>query len=265
MTRRITPPHFRRYRENDCCKLTAPITSILRLHRRLLVTMSTFGGAGLGQKIQKPNPYVIHASFLFCHCTPSSPWKLATLATLATPHPQGSLEIFANHCLGCRPERGSFPLDHDGTPYSSPNPSLACHSPGASTRTLQNLTLHRRRMQGHHDVLSQMHQIAQRLQRSRVSRPLQIIPFLSHGSVRTDVPFVICCQPWSTQCPIGIGNQAAPSSKGAADLVEPTCQSVLSLEARFSGQSRQEAKGAESHSHSLAACHIQDICAVESA
>jgi hypothetical protein len=34
-----------------------------------LSLMASFGGAGLGQKIQKPNPYVLHAF----HCTPHDP------------------------------------------------------------------------------------------------------------------------------------------------------------------------------------------------
>jgi hypothetical protein len=57
--------------------------------------------------------------------------------------------------------------------------------PTVTTTCLQFLTLHRRRMQGYHVILLEVYQITSRLQRPRVSQPVQVIPFLPHGPVRT--------------------------------------------------------------------------------
>ena len=67
----------------------------------ILDVMASFGGAGLGQKVIKPNPYV--AAF-----------SIALRQTYLFLGSSLSSSTSANSVL-YRPERGSFPLDHDGT------------------------------------------------------------------------------------------------------------------------------------------------------
>lgn len=90
---------------------------------------------------------------------------------------------------GRSPERGSFPLDHDGTARSFttlPQLPPASHLSPVS----QQLTLHSRRVQGHHAILPQVHQITPWNQRLRMSQPVKVIPVLSDGSVRTGPVFL---------------------------------------------------------------------------
>ncbi|EAT77599.1 hypothetical protein SNOG_15056 [Parastagonospora nodorum SN15] len=128
--------------------------------------MSTFGGAGLGQKIQKPNP----------------------------------------------PERGSFPLDHDGTPTSTRrDPSLylmAHHNRAEHYKSLTCIKSHR----GSNDP--ECRNLSKSYLSCRMDRYV-------HTSL-----FVICLQPHPTHVPIGPGYDVFSSSKGAEDLVIPTCQNL---------------------------------------
>jgi hypothetical protein len=96
-----------------------------------------------------------------------------------------------------------------------------------ATACLPALTLHRRRMQGHHVILLEVYQIPPRLQRSRVSQPIQVIPFLPHGPVRT-LTMLPAYAPslyptYYTDCRKWVMYLAA--SKGVENLVSPaTCQ-----------------------------------------
>jgi hypothetical protein len=88
----------------------------------------------------------------------------------------------------------------------------------------QNLTLHRRRMQGYHALVLEVHQITPRLQRPRMSQPLQVLPFLSDGSVRTyalsSYALHLCPHPVSLAPPIETACQAREQR-----AVTPACQS----------------------------------------
>jgi hypothetical protein len=96
-----------------------------------------------------------------------------------------------------------------------------------ATACLPALTLHRRRMQGHHVILLEVYQIPPRLQRSRVSQPIQVIPFLPHGPVRTLTMFPAYAPSlyptYYTDCRKWVIYLVA--SKGVEGLVSPTtCQ-----------------------------------------
>lgn len=91
--------------------------------------MASFGGAGLGQKVIKPNPYVAAFSIALRQTYLFLGFSLPP-STSANP-------VFH------RPERGSFPLDHDGTAHSpaplpvSPASLPAAHQISATDATFQ--------------------------------------------------------------------------------------------------------------------------------
>lgn len=64
--------------------------------------MSTFGGPGGGQKVGRPTPYVAPDPCLH----PSGTGSISNIVVLI-------VRLLISDCLN-RPERGSFPLDHDG-------------------------------------------------------------------------------------------------------------------------------------------------------
>lgn len=149
-------------------------------------------------------------------------------------------EEVANGAIG-RPERGSFPLDHDGPyPISHAPASDAPSALSASHRTARRgapwlLTEHSRRVQAHHLALSELHPVPPWDQRSGVSRTVETIPDLPHGPVRTEDPFLSKRpnSPATHAAPHLSLSQAAshgPSEREAretVDLVIPICQSDL--------------------------------------
>lgn len=110
-----------------------------------------------------PNSASRHEYFWWCRSWPedseAQPVCHARLfpCLRAKSCPRALLTSFANHCLDYRPERGSFPLDHDGTPCCRQTSDFCLPRLDATIPALQKLTLHCRGMQGYHDVLSKMH------------------------------------------------------------------------------------------------------------
>jgi putative component of membrane protein insertase Oxa1/YidC/SpoIIIJ protein YidD len=81
------------------------------------------------------------------------------------------------------------------------------------------LTLHCRRMQEYHAILLEVYQVPSWVQRPRVPRPLQVIPFLSNGAVRALQSFR------HTSPATQRYKRCCPAHKGGEDLVKPSCQS----------------------------------------
>lgn len=81
-------------------------------------------------------------------------------------------------------------------------------------------------MQRHHAILPEMHQVASGDQRPRVPRPVQVVSFLPHGSVR--LVFLLSYQPRHFPHTAEFALVASAARiKGGKDLVRPTCHRSL--------------------------------------
>lgn len=99
-------------------------------------------------------------------------------AHTAQESPRPALAVKANS-IGPRPQRGSFPLDHDGRYILS----VLCNP----FMPLTNGVTLFRRVQVCHDRLSSMHEEGSWRERARVSRSSQVISILPNGPV-TNLP-----------------------------------------------------------------------------
>ena len=135
--------------------------------------------------------------------------------------------LLANPISLSSPERGSFPLDHDGT-----------HPTPLSSPLLSSLTPHSSRVQAHHALLPALHQGPPWHKRLRMPLPLKGIPLLPNGSVRA--PATLSLVPSLLQA-------------RAPNLVTPTCQplSTRSLDLDTQGSP-----------HSSSLVMIRNICPV---
>lgn len=128
--------------------------------------------------------------------------------------------------LSSRSRRSVTPLP---TPAEATSTVAAKHQPSGRP---QQLTIHSRRMQAHHGIVPQMHQIPPRDKRPRMSQSIQILPFLPNGAVRTGAflcPITPALRPHTLRLHPDIPCLKPPFSifqaREGKGLVIPPCQS----------------------------------------